>query len=390
MSRTRLRVGIVADYREERWPSMDLVAEMLADHLPTADPGICPMLLRPSWRRRATALRAVGQSAGAHAVDRYSNRYGDYAWWLRTRRRDFDVFHVVDHSYAHLVHVLPPHRTVVTCHDIDAFRCLAGRERPVYRHAARWILSGLRRAAMVTCDTRATRDDLVARNLLSADRLVVVHNGVHPIMFMPDVEDGHAEVSRLAGAPRGLELLHVGSTIARKRVDVLLTTLAEVRRRRPDVRLLRAGGALTGAQRGLAGRLGVADAVVDLPPLAPGALAALYRRAALTLLPSDLEGFGLPVVESLANGTPVLASRIPALTEVGGSAAAYAEPGSAATWAEAIERLLTEREQEPGWWSYRREEGRRHAASFTWDAHAHAMSAVYQRVAAQAPHYEGT
>ncbi|MBI2223055.1 MAG: glycosyltransferase family 4 protein [Acidobacteria bacterium] len=381
-----LRVGIVADYREERWPSMDLVAEMLADHLPTADPGICPMLLRPSWRRRATALRAVGQSAGAHAVDRYSNRYGDYAWWLRTRRRDFDVFHVVDHSYAHLVHVLPPHRTVVTCHDIDAFRCLAGRERPVYRHAARWILSGLRRAAMVTCDTRATRDEIVAANLLSADRLVVIHNGVHRALLEGEEPAARAEVDRLAGPVREIELLHVGSTIPRKRIDVLLRTIALVRARRGTVSLLRAGGAMTAEQRRLAVELGIADAVVELPSLGIRELAALYRRAVLTLLPSDYEGFGLPVIESLASGTPVLASRIPALVEVGGGVAAYAEPGQPALWAECVERLLHEREVEPGWWAYRREQGRHHAAAFTWDAYAHEMAGVYRAVAARAGH----
>ncbi len=386
MSATPLRVGIVADYSEERWPSMDLVAEMLAKHLPEVDPGISPTLLRPAWRRRATAVRLIGGSAAAHRLDRFANRYADYAWWLQARREDFDLFHIVDHSYAHLVHALPPHRTVVTCHDVDAFRCLAGYERPVYRHVARWILSGLRRASMVACDTRATRDDLTARNLLSSDRLVVVHNGVHPAMFVPDDGKGRAEIERVAGPPRGEELLHVGSTITRKRIDVLLRAFAEVRRRRRSVRLLRAGGPLTAEQRALAGQLGVADAIVEFPMLPPAALAALYRRATVTLLPSDLEGFGLPLVESLASGTPVVASRIAALAEIGGSVTAYAEPGDRASWSEAIERLLVEREEEPGWWAYRREQGRRHAATFTWGAYAQELAGVYRAVAARAGH----
>jgi glycosyltransferase involved in cell wall biosynthesis len=239
---------------------------------------------------------------------------------------------------------------------------------------------------MVTCDTRATRDDLVERNLLSPDQLVVVHNGVHPAMLAGDDADGRAEISRLAGPPRGDELLHVGSTIARKRIDVLIEAFAVARRRRPSLTLLRAGGPLTEEQRGLAARLGVTDAIVDLPVLTPRALAALYRRAIITLLPSDLEGFGLPVIESLASGTPVLASRIGALVEVGGSAVAYAEPGKAASWSEAIDRLLAEREQEPGWWAYRREQGRRHAAAFSWFEHARGVGEVYRRVAAQAGH----
>ncbi len=381
-----LRLGIVCDYREEHWPSMDLVAEMLAEHLPRVDPGIFPMLMRPPWRRRATTLPVIGKSASAHAFDRYANRYGDYAWWLRSRVRDVDLFHVVDHSYAHLVHALPPSRTVATCHDVDALRCLTDGGRPVYRQVARWILSGLRRASLVTCDTRATRDDLVARNLLSADRLVVIHNGVHRALLDGEEPAARAEIDRLAGPARGIELLHVGSTIPRKRIDVLLRTIALVRARRGTVSLLRAGGTMTAEQRRLAVELGIADAVVELPSLAIRELAALYRRAVLTLLPSDYEGFGLPVIESLASGTPVLASRIPALVEVGGGAAAYAEPGQPASWAECVERLLHERDVEPGWWAYRREQGRRHAAAFTWDAYAHEMAGVYRAVAGRAGH----
>ena len=64
-----------------------------------------------------------------------------------------------------------------------------------------------------------------------------------------------------------------------------------------------------------------------MPLLDRDELADLYRRAALVLLPSDREGFGLPVVEAMACGTPVVASDIPALREIGGDAAAYCAPG---------------------------------------------------------------
>lgn len=386
MKDSALRVGIVADYTEEQWPSMDLVAEMLTRSLPRVDPAFHPVLLRPTWTRRATAIPIVGRSQTAKAIDRFGNRYGDYAWWLSRRVQDFDVFHIVDHSYAHLAHVLPVRRTIVSCHDIDALRCLRTRGRPVYRYVARRLLSGLRRASLVACDTRAVRDELVDAGLVSADRLVVVHNGVHEAFLSGEDQDARADLERLAGPPRGIELLHVGSTIPRKRIDLLIQAFAEARRRRPSLSLLRAGGRLTGDQRALASALGVSDAIVELPPLEFRDLAALYRRAALTLLPSDYEGFGLPVIESMASGTPVLASRLPAITEVGGRFAAYAAPGDPAAWGQAISMLLDERDQEPGWWGHRREQGRRHAAGFTWDAHACAMRDVYRAVTAQSHH----
>ena len=92
-------------------------------------------------------------------------------------------------------------------------------------------------------------------------------------------------------------------------------------------RLVRVGGradAETAAIRQAARR---PDAIVEMPFLERPQLAALYRRASVVVLPSDREGFGLPVVEAMACGTPVVASAIPALREVGGDAAAYCAPG---------------------------------------------------------------
>ena len=120
-----------------------------------------------------------------------------------------------------------------------------------------------------------------------------------------------------AGSARPLrdappDLLHVGSTIPRKRIDVLLEVVAAVRRAEPGARLLKAGGSLTAEQERLARSLGLADAVVTLPFLTRRTLAALYRRAAVVLQPSEAEGFGLPVAEALACGVPIVASDLDA------------------------------------------------------------------------------
>jgi glycosyltransferase involved in cell wall biosynthesis len=380
-----LRVGIVCDLREERWHSMDLVADRLAVHLPDAAPGVHATLLRPALRRRATALPVTSRWGAAQVVDRYWNRYIEYARWLRPLAGAFDVFHVVDHSYAHLVHALPASRTVVTCHDIDAFRCLSQPvARPVYRPIARRLLRGLRAAAIVTCDTMATRDELVSHGLLPADRLLVVPNGVHPA-FVAAAEGGAAiaEADRLLGSWIGPEVLHVGSAIPRKRIDVLLRAVAHARSMRQDIRLIRVGGPLTGAHRALAARLGVENSIVEAPFVSPAVLAAIYRRAALTLLPSDAEGFGLPLVESMASGTVVLSSASPALREVGGDAAEYCT-GDARAWGQKICDLLAKRDGDPEAWRRRQEDGRRRASGYTWAEYARLMGVIYGRLGARA------
>lgn len=382
-----LRVGIVCDLREEGWRSMDLVADMLAVHLPDAVPGIRATLLRPALRRRATGLPVAGRWKPARVFDRYWNRYVEYARWLQSRLSAFDVFHVVDHSYAHLVHLLPASRTVVTCHDIDAFRCLSQPfARPMYRWMARRIVSGIRDAAVVTCDSRATRDDLLSEGLLPSDRLVVVVNGVHPA-FLNTVDDGQAsaEADLLLGRRTGPEVLHVGSPIPRKRIDVLLEAVAHARALGQDIRLIRVGGPLTATQRTLAASLGLESAIVEIPFVAEDVLAAIYRRAALTLLPSDAEGFGLPVVESMGCGTVVLASATPALVEIGGGMAEYCAPGDPKAWGRRISDLLAERDARPESWRIRQEQGRRRAAGYSWAEHARAMGGIYTRLGSGVP-----
>src|SRR6202040_45950 len=107
----------------------------------------------------------------------------------------------------------------------------------------------------------------------------------------------------------------------------------------------------------LAETLGVAGAIVEFPFVERPLLAALYRRAAPPLPPSDRESFGLPLVESMACGTPVVASAIPALEEIGGDAATYCAPGAASQWVSSVGALLRQRNADPAGWEARKRRG---------------------------------
>ena len=182
--------------------------------------------------------------------------------------------------------------------------------------------------------------------------------------------------------PRGpVELLHVGRTITRKRIDVLLDVFAAVRARRPEARLVRVGGAFTAEQRVRARELGVLDAIVVLPFVDRATLGAVYRRAAVALLTSEREGFGLPLVEALGCGTPVVASDIPVLREVGGDAAEYCEVGDVAAWRDAILRVVDERVTDVERWQARRRRALDRAADFSWSRYAAALVDLYRSVA---------
>jgi glycosyltransferase involved in cell wall biosynthesis len=379
-----LRVAIVADYLEEEWPSMDLVADMLMTHLAQSHAGaIAATLVRPPMPRRLSRL-TLPAAARADIADRLVARQWDYARVVKALP-PFDVYHVVDHSYAHLVHHLPAGRTVVTCHDVDAFRAVLQPEdewrSPTFRWMSRRILAGLRAAAHVPCDSEATQTSLMSLAGFPPEQLSVIPNGADAAGW--DAADGHAdfEAARILGPKRPNELLHVGSTIPRKRIDVLLDVFAAVRKVRPDVRLIRVGGQFTAEQRIRVRELDLADAIVVLPFVDRATLAAVYRRAAVALLPSEREGFGLPLVEALACGTPVVASDIPVLREVGAGAAEYCPVGEVESWCRAILSLMAERDRSAGTWQARKARGVARASQFSWSTYASAVAAVYRAVA---------
>jgi glycosyltransferase involved in cell wall biosynthesis len=370
-----LQVAVVADLVEERWPSMDLMAEMVMAHTGRNGTPVSPVLLRPSFRPGLRMPRAI---------ERYSQRFWSYPRWLQ-KQAPADVYHVVDHSYAHLVCHLPPHRVVVTCHDTDAFRTVLApgqRESNLPRVLVERVLNGLRRAAIVVCDSHTVRAELLHHRLLPEDRVVVVPIGAHP--SFTTVADANADAAAVSLLPAGggTGLLHVGSTIPRKRIDVLLKTLAAVVEQRPDVTLWRVGGDFTPAQRAMVRRWNLERHIVVMPFVERRVLAALYRRAALVLLPSEREGFGLPVVEAMACGAPVLASDLPVLREIGGAAAEYCPAGEPSLWAGRVLALLAERDSDPAGWTNRREARVDRAAGFSWDRYGAEMSQVYARVAA--------
>ena len=163
---------------------------------------------------------------------------------------------------------------------------------------------------------------------------------------------------------------------------MLLEIFAAVRRARPGARLIKVGGTLTSEHIRYAQKLCIADALVTLPFFRleeRAVLAAVYRRAALVLQPSEAEGLGLPVIEALACGTLVLASDIPALREVGAGAAVYCPVGDIPAWTRAALNLLDDRLGQTPAYHARRAAGLARARLFQWPHHAWQLAAHLPR-----------
>jgi glycosyltransferase involved in cell wall biosynthesis len=364
------------------------VAEMLYENLEVHHrKEVDAILIRPSFVFRLSRIPNVGIRGRAFNADRILNRFVHYPRFIRRLRNKFDVFHIVDHSYSHLVHALPYGRTIVSCHDLDTFKSVLDsnrvyKSRP-FRAMSKRILRGFQSATVVSCDSCATRDEIIAHKLLSGRRLVVIPNGVHPACSHSVDPIFDQRIGRLLGpkSPDAVELLHVGSTIPRKRIDQLLRVFAAVREQVPSARLIRVGGAFTEAHRDLVKELHIGNTVMVMPYLEPRELAAVYRRATMLIIPSEAEGFGLPVVEAMACGTPVVASDIPALREIGGAATAFCSVGDVAGWRETVLALLAERRDRPLDWQIRSRENLRWAARFSWKEYAARYLSIYRGLA---------
>jgi glycosyltransferase involved in cell wall biosynthesis len=365
-------LALLPDFAEEYWPSMDLCAEMLQQRLPGAERD-CPV-----FRRRCSVLPWLGRRQGAINADRFLNRHWDYPRALRRCERSYDAFHICDHSYAHLALRLPAKRTGVFCHDLDAFRALlqpALEPRPFwFRWMMRRVLRGLQQAAIVFHTTQAVKDAILRYDMLPAERLVHAPLGHAPEFTAEPLPDPTAErmLAHLVGKPY---LLHVGSCMPRKRVEFLLELFAALRPRLPELRLVKVGGAWTPAQADILRRYQLRPHLIHASDISRRTLAVLYRRAAVVVLPSEAEGFGLPVIEALACGAPVLASDLPVLREVGGEAASYAPVDDLSRWREQVLRIL---DAPPTLRPVRLAR----ASLFSWDQHARTIASAYEKMLA--------
>jgi glycosyltransferase involved in cell wall biosynthesis len=363
------RLAVVRDFRAELWPSMDLCADQLLGHLPAT---VVAEDVAPAFRRVLGHLPFLSR-AGFNA-DRLLNRHLLLPRIVRRTAGRADFVHVVDHSYAHLVRSLPPGRAGVYCHDLDAFRSLLEPEkerRPWwFRKLARRTLDGLKRAAVVFHSTLAVGRRLRDDGIVPAEHLVYAPYGVAD-EFVPDAPP--------VALPVPLDspfVLHVGGNIPRKRLDVLLDVFAAVRAGAPGLRLVQVGGPWPPQLAEQIEQLGIGPAVSQLRGLSRVQLAELYRRAAVVLVPSEAEGFGLPVIEALACGAPVVASDIPTLREAGGDAALYRPVADVPAWADAVARLLRDPASAPP-----RELRLAHAARFSWREHARVIAKAYLALA---------
>ncbi|HXA29822.1 MAG TPA: glycosyltransferase family 1 protein [Candidatus Angelobacter sp.] len=286
------------------------------------------------------------------------------------RRAHLDVWH----SPFPAVPLLVPAPVVVTHHDCipERFPAYFSRgQRALYR-AGVW--TSARRSRLVITPSLMSAEDLTRFYGVRADRIRVVPHGVDPAPApQPDVE---AERRRRLGVSDGYVLI-VGRPRPHKGYASLIRAIAALPAadRPAVVRVGRADPRLPDGHDVEAARGGVS--LRALEGIDDEDLLALYRGALLVAVPSVVEGFGLPLLEALAAGAPVLASDIQPLRSVGGDVARYL-PVEAADWPAAIRAALAD----SSWQREARSAGPRRSEVFSWVTAAQQTLAVYRDAAA--------
>jgi glycosyltransferase involved in cell wall biosynthesis len=234
-----------------------------------------------------------------------------------------DVFHFSDWMY-------PTQRggiRATTIHDLVPLRHPDWVHPQTYRMHSRKYAHAARTCDLIVVNSDFTAGEVVELLGFPRERICVAHPGVSPLF-------GPEGPSRDLGRPYALT---VATLERRKNLETLLAAMKRVRERHPDLRLAVAGAP------GWQGPSLESEGVLPLGYVDDEELAALYRGAEVFVYPSRFEGFGIPIVEAMASGTPVVASAHSSLDEASGEAAVRADPESAEKMASGIEQALAER-----------------------------------------------
>jgi len=343
LSRELRQIGVDADLYFVKWRSHEVDAQLEAGRLVRPTPFSLP----------STSLEAV------------------IAHWRRESLfpRDYDVYHAVQQF---LIPLLPSRgASIATIHDLRPF-VLSGEYPFLLRRALRRALRSASQLDLVITDSQSTSSDVARLTAIAKDKVVVI-----PLGHGPEFRPGKRVRNELGIPDDATVLLNVGTEDSSKNIPFLLQVASSLQRRLPNLRLVRVGkrkdstGALIDSL-GLGGRVQYASNITDEQ------LAMYYNSADLLLHPSLYEGFGLPPVEAMASGCPVVCSDMSSLPEVVGDAGLVL-PLDASRWVDEIERLLRNSDQMERY----RALGLERARSFTWASCAEKTARGYREVLAQ-------
>jgi glycosyltransferase involved in cell wall biosynthesis len=292
--------------------------------------------------------------------------------WLTGR---IDLYHATDF-------VLPPVgssvKTILTVHDLSFVRVPETAAPNLRAYLNVVVPRSVQAADHIIADSQATRDDLCALYGTSPDKITVLLSGVDP--RFDRVTDEAVLTAVRARYEIGTQpyIFCIGTVQPRKNYSRVIQALAQLRTEGHDLQLVIAGGKgwLEDEMYHTLQATHMQEHVHLIGFARDEDLPALYSGAALTAFPSLYEGFGLPILESMACGTPVVTANVSSLPEVAGDAALLINPYDVQALTHSIRRLITDETLR----STLTQRGYEQVKQFTWAKAARQLRAIYQRV----------
>ncbi len=374
-----MRIGIDASLASLRGSGTGRYAALLVRHLVELDRDNEYVLYFRSRDRRDNPLRAL-------EGPRLRSRVTDAPLTLLRVHLNLPVRLYADrvdlyHSLGFFLPWFWHGKTVVTIHDIHPVllsdHWWAPGTRTSYLALRAHIPLALSRASRIVTPSAYVKDTICERFRVPAERIVAIPHGVDPFFLASPTADEMRAAARRVGAEQFF--LYVGALAPHKNLAGLVRAFARLRRETSDGVRLVVVGQPVGRYRELeilplVERLALAERVILAGYVDDTLLRALYRGALALVLPSFGEGFGLPVLEAMACGTPIITSAVSALPEVAGDAALYVNPRSTGEIAAAMEGLQADEALRRGLSA----RGSARAASFTWERAAREILRVYR------------
>lgn len=327
---------------------------------------------RELWRNnaRAATLRALPGPLNVKPLN----------WWRLARRlptAGYDLWHFTNQTLS----FIPRLPYVLTVYDL--IELLDPQER-FGKLVARFLYRGIPAAAHVICISAYTKQTVIDAYRVPEERITVIPLGVaRTFTALPGARASvayHEFLRQQRLPPNARILLYVGSDHPRKNLATLAAALAQVRTRVPDAVLLKVGdpGLPEGRERFLAelDRYKLRSSVRFIGNVGDEELRLFYSLADVLVFPSTFEGFGIPPLEALACGVPVVCAKATSLPEVVGDAGLLCDPHSPSAFADAIVAVLTR----PNLAADLREKGLQRVPAFYWEGIAEKTFGVYRRV----------
>lgn len=264
---------------------------------------------------------------------------------------------------AHVIPLVHPKASVVTIHDLGHLYYPETYPKNTLRYMTWATEHNVKTARHIIADSEATKRDIVRHFSVSQDRINVVYPGVSPLFHTNHPPAALAAVRERYGI-KGPYILYVGTLHPRKNLERLLEAFVKTKRERGLEEHLVIAGRLGWLPEGILQRLEEVGEAVTLAGYVPDSdLPLLYAGATLFVLPSLFEGFGMPVLEAMACGAPVLAADTSSLPEVVGDAGVFFDPHDVNQLAESLVWLC----QHPDELDELRAKGLARAQEFTWE-----------------------